>query len=210
MKRSWISLVLMFVFFNVLNAQTKHVVMVSNIVFTPKDINVTVGDTVEWQWVEGVHTTTSDSTTGPNSWDSPISSSVPVFSVVITSSGVHSYHCTPHQNLGMIGSITASMPTEIRETEQLPFQFTLSQNFPNPFNPSTMIMYNLTSSVFVTLKVYNTLGSEVATLVNQYQNSGEHMAVFDAGKSKNLASGIYIYRLKAGNLEKTLKMMLLK
>lgn len=210
MKRSLISLFLTIVFFNVLHAQTKHIVMVSNFVFTPQDINVTVGDTVEWQWVEGSHTTTSDSVSGTDVWDSPINSSVPVFSVVIRNSGVHHYHCIPHQSFGMIGSITASMPTEIVETEQLPFHFTLSQNFPNPFNPSTMIMYNLTSSVFVTLKVYNTLGNEVATLVNQYQNSGEHMAVFDAGKLRILASGVYIYRLKAGNLEKTRKMMLLK
>lgn len=210
MRRSWLSIVFVFVFLIGLNAQTKHIVMVSNFVFTPQDINVTVGDTVEWQWVEGTHTTTSDSITGIDVWDSPISSSVPVFSVVIRTSGLHNYHCTPHQSLGMIGSITATMPTEIQETDQLPFHFTLAQNFPNPFNPSTMIMYNLTSPAFVTLKVYNSLGNEVAVLVNRYQNSGEHMEVFDIGKTQGLASGVYFYRLKAGGFEQTRKMMLLK
>ncbi len=210
MKRIWLNIVLMVCLINVLNAQTKHIVMVSNFEFTPQDINVTVGDTVEWQWVEGTHTTTSDSTAGIDVWDSPISSSVPVFSVIIRTSGIHDYHCTPHQAFGMIGSITATMPTEIQETKQLPFGFTLSQNFPNPFNPSTMIMYKLTSSTFVTLKVYNTLGNEVAILVNEYQNSGEHMAAFDAGKTKELASGVYFYRLKANGLIQTRKMLLIK
>lgn len=210
MKNCSLSLVLFFVFLGALNAQTKHIIMVSNFVFTPQDINITVGDTVEWQWLEGSHTTTSDSTTGTNSWDNPINSSSPVFSVVITSSGVHNYHCTPHQSLGMIGSITATMPTEIKEMKQLPFQFTLLQNFPNPFNPSTMIMYNLNSSAHVTLKVYNTLGNEVAVLVNEYQQSGEHMTSFDAVKTSSLASGVYFYRLQAGNQVKTRKMILIK
>ncbi len=210
MKRSWLSLVVILILFNFVNAQTKHIVMVSNFMFTPQDINVTVGDTVEWQWVEGSHTTTSDSTSGIDVWDSPINSSVPVFSVIIRTSGLHSYHCTPHQSLGMIGSITATMPTEINEPEQLPFQFSLSQNFPNPFNPSTMIMYNLPSSAFVTLKVYNALGKEVAVLVNQNQNGGEHMEVFDIGKTSGLASGVYFYRLTAGSLVQTRKMMLIK
>ncbi|HKB85751.1 MAG TPA: T9SS type A sorting domain-containing protein [Ignavibacteriaceae bacterium] len=200
----------MFVSLGVVNSQTKHVVLVSNFTFAPQDINVTVGDTVEWQWTEGTHTTTSDSTSGVDVWNSPISVSVPFFSVVIRTSGLHNYHCIPHQAFGMIGSITAVMPTAINETGQLPFQFSLSQNFPNPFNPSTMIMYNLPSAVFVTLKVYNALGKEVETLVNQNQNSGQHMEVFDIGKTGELSSGVYFYRLTAGGLVQTRKMMLIK
>lgn len=110
----------------------------------------------------------------------------------------------------MIGSITAAMPTEIVEKDQLPFQFSLSQNFPNPFNPSTMIMYNLPSAAFVTLKVYNVLGKEVAVLVSQNQNSGQHMTVFDIGKTNDMASGVYFYRLTAGSFTQTRKMMLVK
>ncbi len=210
MKITWLSLFFMSLLISTLSAQTKHTVMVSNFVFTPQDINITIGDTVEWQWVEGTHTTTSDSTSGTDVWDSPISSSVPVFSVVIMTPGVHNYHCTPHQSLGMIGSITAAMPTEIVEKDQLPFQFSLSQNFPNPFNPSTMIMYNLPSAAFVTLKVYNVLGKEVAVLVSQNQNSGQHMTVFDIGKTNDMASGVYFYRLTAGSFTQTRKMMLVK
>ena len=86
----------------------------------------------------------------------------------------------------------------------------LHQNFPNPFNPSTMIMYNLPASAFVTLKVYNSLGKEVAVLVNQNQNSGEHMEIFDIGKTSGLSSGVYFYRLTAGSLVKIRKMMLIK
>jgi plastocyanin len=210
MKKIGLVSVLLFLLAGSLNSQTKHVVMVSNNVFTPQDINITVGDTVEWQWVEGIHTTTSDDITGPDVWDSPITSSVPVFSVVITTEGVHNYHCIPHLALGMIGSITAMPLTAVDDQNTGISQFSLLQNYPNPFNPSTVIRYNLTGPSFVTLKVYNTLGNEVATLVNEQQESGEHFAVFDAAITKGLASGMYFYRLKAGNFEQTRKMLLVK
>ena len=210
MKKIGLVSVLLVLLTVTMNSQTKHIVLASNYVFTPQDINITVGDTVEWQWVEGTHTTTSVDVTGPDVWDSPISSSVPVFSVVITTEGVHNYICTPHAALGMIGSITATPLTAVDEQNNNVSQFTLSQNYPNPFNPSTVIRYNLTGPSFVTLKIYSALGNEVATLVNEQQGSGEHFAVFDAAKTKGLASGIYFYRLKAGNFEQTRKMLLVK
>jgi plastocyanin len=210
MKKFVLLSALCIVLFNFTNAQIKHIVMVSNYVFTPADINITVGDTVEWQWVEGSHTTTSDDITGADVWDSPISSTVPVFSVVITTAGVHGYHCTPHLALGMVGSITAVPPTAIDDQNTFVSQFRLSQNYPNPFNPSTVIKYNLPVSSHVTLKVYSSLGNEVATLVNENQSSGEHSAVFDISKTGRLASGVYLYRIKAGSFEKTRKMLLIK
>ncbi len=210
MKKNLLLPVLLLMLFSAADGQTKHVVMVSNFAFTPQDINITVGDTVEWQWVEGTHTTTSDENTGPDVWDSPISSSVPVFSVVITTDGIHGYHCIPHQSLGMIGTITASEPTGINEQNSFVSDFRLFQNYPNPFNPSTVIKYNIPAAAFVTLKVYNTLGNEVATLVNENQRSGEHSTVFDVSKINGLASGVYLYRLEAGILVKTRKMLLIK
>lgn len=89
----------------------------------------------------------------------------------------------------------------------VPAKYTLSQNYPNPFNPTTNIKYSILQSGFVTLKVYNLLGQEVATLVNQQQKPGEYVADFDAS---NLASGIYMYRIEAGNFSLTKKMVLLK
>jgi len=95
---------------------------------------------------------------------------------------------------------------EINENN-LPTKFSLSQNYPNPFNPSTTINYSLPKSRNVTLKVFDILGQEVTTLVNEKQSAGKYEVKFDAD---NLSSGIYFYRLKANNLWKTKKMILLK
>jgi hypothetical protein len=85
--------------------------------------------------------------------------------------------------------------------------FDLSQNYPNPFNPATQIKYNLAERSNVTLKVYDVLGKEVATLVNTTKDAGSHEVNFDAS---DLASGMYIYTIKAGSFTQSKKMMLLK
>ncbi len=85
--------------------------------------------------------------------------------------------------------------------------FTLEQNYPNPFNPSTTINYTLSERSVVTLKVYDVLGNEVASLVNTTQEAGKYDIKFDAAK---LSSGLYIYTLNAGNFTSSRKMMLLK
>ena len=89
----------------------------------------------------------------------------------------------------------------------VPTKFNLSQNYPNPFNPTTNIRYSIPQGGLVTLKVFNVLGQEVATLVNQEQKPGEYVVDFNAS---NLASGIYMYRIQSGNFTFTKKMMLLK
>jgi hypothetical protein len=91
--------------------------------------------------------------------------------------------------------------------ELTPEVFSLSQNYPNPFNPSTKIQYALSSSQFVTLKIYDILGRQVATLVNEEKAAGEYEIEFDA---KKLSSGIYFYQLKTGKSILTKKMILLK
>ncbi len=85
--------------------------------------------------------------------------------------------------------------------------FELAQNYPNPFNPSTIISYTLAERSNVTLKVYDVLGKEVANLVNNSQEAGTHQVTFDAS---NLATGLYIYTLNAGNFTSSKKMMLIK
>ena len=89
----------------------------------------------------------------------------------------------------------------------LPREIALNQNYPNPFNPATQISYDLPESADVRLEVYNVQGQRVATLINSTQNAGTHSVTFDASR---LASGVYLYRLQAGNTVMTRKMMLVK
>jgi hypothetical protein len=89
----------------------------------------------------------------------------------------------------------------------IPQDFLLYQNYPNPFNPVTSIQYAISSRQFVTLKVYDILGSEVATLVDEEKPAGEYEVEFDASE---LPSGIYFYKLTAGEYNQTRKMLLLK
>ena len=97
------------------------------------------------------------------------------------------------------------------EIASVPQVFALSQNYPNPFNPSTKIQYSLANAGQVSLKVYNLLGSEVATLVNDRQEAGTYTVSFNANKETvNLSSGVYIYRLNAGSFVSTKKLVLMK
>jgi hypothetical protein len=88
-----------------------------------------------------------------------------------------------------------------------PKEFKLEQNYPNPFNPTTTIQYQLSQDAKVTLKVYDILGSEVATLINEEQEAGYKEVKFNA---VNIASGMYVYRLTSGNFVSTKKMMVVK
>ncbi len=94
-----------------------------------------------------------------------------------------------------------------KTSDEIPAKYTLSQNYPNPFNPTTTISFTLPKSGFVTLKVYNILGQEVATLVNEVKAAGNYKATLNG---KDLSSGTYIYSLKSGATQITKKMTLLK
>ncbi|TVQ11199.1 MAG: T9SS C-terminal target domain-containing protein [Balneolaceae bacterium] len=93
------------------------------------------------------------------------------------------------------------------ERVEMPLVFSLSQNYPNPFNPATNIKFTLPETIDVRLEVYNIAGQRVATLVNSQMNAGEHVVSFDA---RALASGVYIYRIIAGDFVKSHKMTLIK
>ena len=87
------------------------------------------------------------------------------------------------------------------------YRFYLAQNYPNPFNPTTTINYKIPKTSFVTLKIYNVLGKEIATLVNEEKPAGNYNVEFNA---KGLSSGIYFYRIRAGEYVQTKKMILMK
>ncbi|MHB1688059.1 MAG: T9SS type A sorting domain-containing protein [Ignavibacteriaceae bacterium] len=83
----------------------------------------------------------------------------------------------------------------------------MEQNYPNPFNPATTISYSIPVRNFVTLKVYDLFGKEVATLVNEEKNAGNYKIEFNGNK---LSSGVYFYRIQTGNFAETKKLILLK
>jgi len=93
------------------------------------------------------------------------------------------------------------------EQSQVPNEFLLTQNYPNPFNPSTTIVYQIPEMTFVIIKVYDILGNELRTLVDEEKSAGIYKINFEAG---NLPSGVYFYRYQAGNFIDTKKMLLLR
>ena len=88
-----------------------------------------------------------------------------------------------------------------------PLEFTLEQNYPNPFNPGTVIKYSIPENGFVTLDVYNLLGKEVVTLINELQTAGTMNITYDASE---LSSGVYYYQLVSGEFTSTKKLILMK
>ncbi len=118
------------------------------------------------------------------------------------STGTYSYRL---KQIDFNGSFEYSSIVNI--AVNIPNEFSLSQNYPNPFNPSTQISYTLPEDKFVTLKVYNALGQQVAELVNEFNKAGNHSVSFDAA---NLSSGIYYYRIETGSQTLVRKMLLLK
>ena len=110
-----------------------------------------------------------------------------------------------HSNWVIRGYLSNTVSVE--DIKLNPTSFSLEQNYPNPFNPSTQIQYRVASVSNVSLKVYDVLGNEVATLVNEEKPAGTYEVKFDAAE---LSSGIYFYKLQAGSFSETKKMILMK
>ena len=111
--------------------------------------------------------------------------------------------CGPCIVLGMVGDPAASVLSQ----EQVPTSFDLKQNHPNPFNPTTTIEFSLSHSGYVTLKIFNLLGAEVATVLAHKLTAGSHSIDWNAA---DLPSGVYFYRVTTGSLVETKKMVLIK
>jgi hypothetical protein len=113
-----------------------------------------------------------------------------------------------------IAMCTKTSTTDVAdETDaELPTEATLSQNYPNPFNPSTIIEYSVRARSHVTITIYNILGREVRRLVDAFKPTGEHRIVWDGSDNsgRRVSTGVYLYRIQAGDVTETKKMVLLK
>ncbi|MHB8580367.1 MAG: putative Ig domain-containing protein [Ignavibacteriaceae bacterium] len=143
---------------------------------------------------------TINSSTGVFSWTPALTDTGKFQVSIMASDGVNTA-------FSRVTTVTVTKLVGIKEAPGLPKEFSLNQNYPNPFNPSTNISFAVPKESMVVLKVYNMLGQEVATLVNQYMAGGNYTYIFNAD---NLSSGIYIYRLQAGSNTFIKKMTLLK
>ncbi len=111
--------------------------------------------------------------------------------------------------------VTRDIRTGVKDiTTAMPEEYSLLQNYPNPFNPSTNFKFSIAHSQFTTLKVYDVLGREVATLVNEVMQPGEYSVKWNArltgGQAEGVTSGVYFYRLQSGNYTQTRKLLLLR
>ncbi len=117
------------------------------------------------------------------------------------------YNVARTQLPGFVRLLESASITSVPDNSTTPHDFALEQNFPNPFNPVTVISYQLSVNSFVTMKVFDVIGREVATLVNENLVAGNYDIAFNAA---NLSSGVYFYRLTAGGMVQTKKMILQK
>ncbi len=131
----------------------------------------------------------------------------------LTETHTYSFYALANDFVGNVETVhpTASITQVINSVDapnnEIPKNYLLAQNYPNPFNPSTTIQYSLKEGGKVDLAVYNLLGQKVISLVNEYRNPGNHVIKFDASR---LASGIYIYQIRANNFSTSKKLILLK
>lgn len=149
-----------------------------------------------------IHQSTDQGLTWTRAYTVMNGGSINHFKLAMDSSSVWAVTATGYVIKGLLGA-----PVGINDQEFTPNQFSLGQNYPNPFNPSTTIKYQIENSGFVSLKVFDALGREVATLVNENKVPGIYSVNFNA---LNLPSGIYMYQLKSGNFTDVKKMTFVK
>ncbi len=210
MKNAFLLFLLLFTATNV-GFSTTYTITNSGFTFSPSSITINLGDTVVFA-VSSIHfprqvsqsTWDANGNTSNGGFDLPAGGGT----VVLTQTGICYYVCVPHAAMGMKGTITVNSATDVKSiSETTPNNFILMQNYPNPFNPSTIISYSVPKSSLVTIKVYDALGREVETLVNEQKSPGNYKINFNMG---NLTSGVYFYQMKSRYFTAVKKMLLLK
>ncbi|MCG8373760.1 MAG: T9SS type A sorting domain-containing protein, partial [Balneolales bacterium] len=208
---------------SVYDTLTVHITPVNDLPFTvewPDTLTFTFGDTLYFEYANHFSDVEDDSLelgisvlVEPDGITARIDSAAYV--IAFTSAGytgIGSTEFTVHDSEGGVLETTAVLNVLLGVSDEgyfdIPGSYSLSQNYPNPFNPGSTIQFGLPETAEVTLKVFNMLGQQVATLVNnEKMHAGRHSVQFDA---RNLASGVYIYRIHAGSFVQTKRMILIK
>jgi plastocyanin len=178
-----------------------HQVNIEDFFFTPTNIHVNVGDSVRWtNNGTAPHTSTSDDAI----WSSGTLAHGQSFVFRFMNSGIFPYHCAIH--LSMRDTIRVDA-TSIGDEPSAPNKFELSQNYPNPFNAQTTISFNLPNQAHVRIQIYDVLGRQISTLLDEDRPAGDNEVIWDA---ENATSGIYFYKIQTNNLTDTKRMVLLK
>jgi len=164
----------------------KHIVHVGNYYFNPSSLNVAVGDTVRWVWDNGSHTTTSAVIPGGASiWDANISTTNHSFEYRVLLAGVYNYVCTPHAAMGMVGSFTASLATEVGEQKDNSIVV-----YPNPSKGVFKVSFGNTLNTESEISLIDISGKTISTKLTN--GSGE--MTFDLS---DFSRGYYFLRLKS-------------
>lgn len=213
MKKKFSLLVLIYLFISASGFATIKTITVQNFSFSPANTNAVVGDTIKFQWVGGSHTSTCNGTNGSSlpsgatPWNVTMSGAASTFMYVLTTAGTYHFVCIPHAP-SMAGNLNVTMPTGVNIiSSNIPEKFSLSQNFPNPFNPSTKINFNIEKAGMTKLTVFDLSGKEVAALVNEPLNAGSYSVSFNG---ISFSSGVYFYKLESENFTEVKKMTLIK
>lgn len=136
-------------------------------------------------------------------------SGVPVGNYSINVTGTDNSYTPPRVHTRTL-TLIVNTTVGIGNQGEIPNKFGLEQNYPNPFNPSTSISYGIPKQSFVSLKVYDMLGREVASLVNELKEAGNYSVDFNSATVGNLSSGVFYYRIQAGDFVETRRMVLMK
>ena len=137
-----------------------------------------------------------------------------VTTIILTASGLElssikaeGFQRNDFNKANLVKADSNNFDENINSDGNVPEHYVLMQNYPNPFNPTTTINYALPAEKYISLTIYNSLGNQIKTLVDETQSAGFHRVIFNGD---NLSSGVYYAQLKAGNFVKVIKMILVK
>lgn len=216
MKKIFLCVFLLMIFTS-FGYSKQYTITNSGFSFSPSTLTINVGDTVNFT-LSSIHnarevdqaTWNANDNTSNGGFTTPDGGGM----VIFNQAGTIYYVCEYHASMGMKGIITVSSATGINSaSNSLPLKYILMQNFPNPFNPSTIISYALPYESRVSLKIYDLVGRQLSELVNKVEPAGFYNINFHPA---NLASGIYFYRIDATSADgqrkfsSTKKMIILK